>query len=151
MSDLEDMNHDSEGIAIIRFSRADILLETIDSPSELSTESHAKRELELLKLRALAHSFKLDDDPNMWLLLAFKLAQLRYPEPKKAGRKLKWTKDIRRLLKTQVEKMAGPRGTTNGVNKAIKQLANIEPWLTLLGGKRNNSEALRIQYYKAIK
>lgn len=151
MSDLEDKNLDLKGKPIIRFTRAKLQIHQVNSPSEFSSVTQAEQALELLKLRALAHSFELDDDPQMWFQLAFKLAQLRYPEPKKAGRKLKWTKAIRNLLRTEVEKRAGKKGSPSGINKAIKHLANNEPWLTLLDGKRHSSDALRIQYYEAIK
>lgn len=151
MSDLEDKNRDSDGKVVIRFSRTNYLVKKFDDPAKFTSEEYAQYELELLKLRTLANSFEIGHGPDMWPRLALKLAQLQYPEHKKIGRKLKWSNAIRHLLKTQVDEKAGPKGSTVGINKAIKQLANIEPWITLLGGQRNNSEALRIQYYKAIK
>ena len=149
MTDLIDMNHDEKRKAKIQFSREPISTESVENSSEFSTEHYARRELEYLKLRALAHSFGLDAEPQMWFYLALKLAQLHYPEPKKAGRKLKWDNQSRKILLSEVEHMVNPSDQTHGVNHVCKILAQKEPWLSLLGGKPNQSEALRIQYYKA--
>ena len=149
MTDLIDMNGDVNRKARIQFSREPISTAQVNSALKYSTEEFARRELENLKLRALAHAFGLDDEPNMWFYLALKLAQLHYPEPKKAGRKLKWDIQSRKVLLAEVERMVDPSDQTHGVNHSCKILANMEPWLSLLGGKLNQSEALRAQYYLA--
>jgi len=149
MTDLVDMNRDENGKSLIQFSREPICNAQADSAIEYSTEQFALRELENLKLRALAHAFGLDDEPNMWFYLALKLAQLHYPEPKKAGRKLKWDQQIRLLLLSAVDRMVDPSDSTNGVNRACKNLAKIQPWQLLVAVVENPSEALRAQYYIA--
>ena len=149
MTDLIDMNGDGNRKARIQFSREPISTAQANSALEYSTEQFARRELESLKLRALAHAFGLDDEPNMWFYLALKLAQLRYPEPKKAGRKLKWNNQLRLLLLNEIDRMVDPSDSTNGVNRACKNLAKIQPWQLLLVGVENPSEALRAQYYIA--
>jgi hypothetical protein len=149
MTDLIDMNRDEKGKAQIQFSREPISTALVKTALEYSTEQFARSELEKLKLRALAHAFGLDDEPKMWFYLALKLAQLRYAEPKSAGRKMKWTKQNRILLRIAVDQIVIPADPSHGVNYACKLLANKEPWFSLLGGKQNQSEALRIQYYKA--
>ncbi len=149
MTDLIDMNRDENRKAQIQFSREPISTAQVNSAVEYSTEQFARKELENLKLRALAHAFGLDDEPNMWFYLALKLAQLHYPEPKKAGRKLKWDIQSRKVLLAEVERMVDPSDQTHGVNHSCKILANMQPWLSLLGGKLNQSEALRAQYYLA--
>jgi len=150
MTDLIDMNLDKKGKAQIQFSREPISTAQIKTAHEYSTEQFARRELENLKLRALAHAFGLDDEPNMWFYLALKLAQLHYPEPKSAGRKMKWTKLNRKLLRMSVDKLVNPTNPSYGVTYACKLLAKKEPWLLLLGGKSNQYQALRAQYYKAV-
>ena len=150
MTDLIDMNRDANRKAQIQFSREPISTAKVKTAHEYSTEQFARRELENLKLRALAHAFGLDDEPNMWFYLALKLAQLHYPEPKSAGRKMKWSKQNRDLLRMSVDQIFDPSDTSHGVNYACKILANKEPWFSLLGGKPNQSEALRVQYYKAL-
>ena len=149
MTDLIDMNGDVNRKARIQFSREPISTAEANSALEYSTEQFARRELESLKLRALAHAFGLDDEPNMWFYLALKLAQLRYPEPKKAGRKLKWNNQLRLLLLNEIDRMVDPSDSTNGVNRACKNLAKIQPWHLLVAGVENPSEALRAQYYIA--
>lgn len=149
MTDLIDMNGDVNRKARIQFSREPISTAQANSALEYSTEQFARRELEYLKLRALAHAFGLDDEPNMWFYLALKLAQLHYPEPKKAGRKLKWNNQHRLLLRNEVDRMVDPSDSTNGVNRVCKKLAKIQPWQLLVEGVGNPSEALRAQYYIA--
>ncbi|CAN1538465.1 hypothetical protein MCEMIEM12_01652 [Burkholderiaceae bacterium] len=150
MTDLIDMNRDENGKSQIQFSREPISTALANTALEYSTEQFARRELEKLKLRALAHAFGLDDEPNMWFYLSLKLAQLHYPEPKSVGRKMKWTKQNRILLRKSVDQIVIPTDPSHGVNYACKILANKEPWLLLLGGIPNQSEALRVQYYKAL-
>jgi len=149
MTDLIDMNRDEKGKSLIQFSREPICNAQVSSAIEYSTEQFARRELENLKLRALAHAFGLDNEPDMWFNLALKLAQLHYPEPKKTGRRLKWDIQSRKVLLAEVERMVDPSDQTHGINHSCKILANMEPWLSLLGGKLNQSEALRAQYYLA--
>jgi len=151
MTDLIDMNRDENGKAQIQFSREPISTALENNALEYSTEQFARRELEKLKLRALAHAFGFDDEPNMWFYLSLKLAQLHYPEPKSAGRKMKWTKQNRLLLKTAIEEIIDPTDSTKGINRACKKLAKIHPWQLLVKDAEAPSEALRVQYHLAKK
>jgi len=65
MTDLIDINLDENGKSLIQFSREPISNAQVKSAIEYSTEQFARRELENLKLRALAHAFGLDEEPNM--------------------------------------------------------------------------------------
>ncbi len=150
MSDLIDKNRGANGKVQIKFSQQPISTQPVDSATYYSTEKYAHDELLRLKMRVLAHSFDLNnDDPEKWFQLALKLAQLHYPEPKKAGRKMKWDKQTRLLLLTAVHEMIDPTDSTKGVNRACKKLAKIQPWQLLVTGVENPSEALRAQYYIA--
>jgi len=151
MSGLIDRNRGADGKVLIKFSQEPINTKPVESANYFPTEQHARKELEYLKLRALAHAFKLDDESNMWFYLSLKLAQLRYPEPKKAGRKIKWDEQNRKLLLFELSKKIKPEEETRAINKACKQLVKIEPWITLLKNTDNPSEALRVQYYEAKK
>jgi hypothetical protein len=150
MSDLIDKNLDANGKVQIKFSQEPIRTKPVESATYYSTEKYAHDELLRLKMRVLAHSFDLhNDDPDTWFYLALNLAQLHYPEPKKAGRKLKWNNQHRLLLLNEVDRMVDPSDSTNGVNRVCKKLAKTQPWQLLVEGVGNPSEALRAQYYIA--
>jgi len=74
---------------------------------------------------------------------------LKYPEPKKAGRKMKWDKQTRLLLLTAIDEVIDPADSTKGVNRACKKLAKIQPWQLLVKDAEIPNEALRVQYYIA--
>ncbi len=150
MNELIDKNRDENGKMLITFNHEPINTKPVESAIYYSTEKYAHDELLRLKMRVLARSFGLDnDDPEKWFYLALKLAQLHYPEPKKAGRKLKWNNQHRLLLLNEVDRMVDPSDSTNGVNRVCKKLAKIQPWQLLVEGVGNPSEALRAQYYIA--
>jgi len=152
MSKLIDKNIDEEGKLIFRFSEATTLKKGKNN-FEPNSESFALRELEYLKIRALAQRFELEnDDPNMWLHLALKLAQLLYPEKiikAKAGRKLKWTDEIRLILYLEVKKLVVRGDKAKGISYACNVLSKNEPWISLLSKDADKKHALRAQYYEA--
>jgi len=150
MNELIDKNREPNGKVLIKFSPEPINTKPVESAIYYSTEKYAHDELLRLKMRVLARTFDLDnDDPERWFYLALRLAQLKYPEPKKAGRKLKWNNQIRLLLLNEVDRMVDPIDSKNGVNRACKKLAKSQPWQSLLKDAEIPSEALRVQYYIA--
>jgi hypothetical protein len=151
MNELIDENKDENGKIIFRFSREPITKKEKDL-FEPNSESYAMKELENLKIRALARLFEIEyDDPNFWRSLAMKLAQLRYPESKRLGRKLKWTNELRLLLYQEVERNLVKGERTKGISKACNDLSKKEPWKNLLAEDADKSKALRAQYYVALK
>lgn len=150
MNELTDKNRDENGKVQIKFSQELISTKPVESATYYSTEKYAHDELLRLKMRALANTFGLNNsDPRKWFYLALQLAQLKYPEPKKAGRKMKWDKQTRLLLLTAIDEMIDPADSTKGVNRACKKLAKIQPWQSLLQDAEIPNEALRVQYYIA--
>jgi len=151
MNDLIDKNKDENGKPIYRFSSGQIIKKE-KGLFEPNSESYALKELENLKLRALARLFEIEnDDPNMWFSIAMKLAQLRYPEPRKAGRKIKWDKESRQLLIEEVKKLVVRGDSSKGISNACNVLSKKEPWKNLLAEDTDKSKALRAQYYEGLK
>ena len=150
MNELVDKNRDASGKVLIKFSPEPISTKPVESAIYYSTEKYAHDELLRLKMRVLARTFDLDNnDPEKWFYLALRLAQLNYPEPKKAGRKLKWNNQIRLLLLNEVDRMVDPLDSNNGINRACIKLAKSQPWQSLLKDAEIPNEALRAQYYIA--
>ena len=151
MSKPIDKNKDDDGKFILRFSR-ELFTKKEKGFFEPNSESYAIKELEILKLRALARLFEIEyDDPNFWRSLAIKLAQLRYPESRKAGRKIKWDKESRLLLLQEVKKLVVRGDSSRGISNACNVLSKKEPWKNLLAEDTDKSKALRAQYYVALK
>ena len=149
MSKLIDKNKDENGKLIYRFSRAPVM-KKVKKDFEPNSESIARKELEYLKLRALARLFDIENgDPHMWISLALNLAQLRYPESKKLGRKLKWNAERRNILYFEVEGLLTPKGKGKSISQACNILAKKEPWITIMGGKIHQGATLKTQYYLA--
>ena len=149
MSKPIDKNKDENGKFIYRFSQTPIL-EKVKDEFQPNSEDFAQVELEYLKLRALARLFDIENgDPNMWMSLALNLAQLRYPESKKLGRKLKWNAELRNLLYFEVEGLLTPKGKAKSISQACNILAKKEPWITIMGGKIHQGATLKTQYYLA--
>jgi len=149
MSKPIDKNKDENGKLIYRFSQASIL-KKVKNEFQPNSEDFAQVELEYLKLRALARLFDIENsDPNMWISLALNLAQLRYPESKKLGRKLKWNAQLRNLLYFEVEGLLTPQGKAKSISQACNILAKKEPWITIMDGKIHQGATLKTQYYLA--
>src|SRR4030095_3316487 len=105
------------------------------------------------KLLLLCQHYRIPEDPNMFRALALALARELYPEPKKRGRKAKWTTLNQGALVVEIERLVGPDGPAHGVHWAAQQLANREPWKSFLEKKESDAtnpdpaEALRQMYY----
>ena len=78
------------------------LLATIEEESDLRA-NWAKEDME--KLYLLGKQYNLNViDPRFFQMLALELARELYPEPKRRGRKNKWTPLIRAVLVVEVER-----------------------------------------------
>lgn len=114
--------------------------------SQWAEEDHAKL-LALCQLRGIKHG------PSMFYLLALELARDLYPEPKKRGRKSKWTTLNKGALVVEVERLVMPDNPARGVAWACTQLAKREPWASFLESNDSGTsspdpaEALRQIYF----
>jgi hypothetical protein len=102
----------------------------------------------------LCQHYGIQDSPDMFYELALTLARELYPEPRKRGRKTKWTAVTKGALVVEVDRIKWPNDSLHGVEWACGQLAKTEPWLSFLETKEGNSivsdsaEALRKVYYE---
>ena len=114
--------------------------------AEWVSEDHAK-------LLMLCQHHGIQEGPIMFYQLALTLARELYPEPKKRGRKSKWTLLNKGALVVEVERLVNPGDPAHGVEWACQQLAKHEPWASFLGIKEGGTfgpdpaEALRQIYY----
>lgn len=105
------------------------------------------------KLLLLCEHHGIKPSPSMYYELALALARELYPEPKKRGRRSKWTDLNRGTLVVEVERIAKPDDPSYGVAWACQQLAKREPWLSFLETAESGcsspdpAEALRRVYY----
>jgi hypothetical protein len=105
------------------------------------------------KLLLLCRNYGIQRGPSMFYELALALARELYPEPKKPGRRSKWTVLNQGALVVEIERLVKPRDTAHGVSWAAGQLANQEPWKSFLETKESDTtspdpkEALRRVYY----
>lgn len=115
--------------------------------AERVSEDHAK-------LLLLCQHYGIQEGPVMFYQLALTLARELHPEPKKRGRKSKWTFMNMGALVVEVERLVKPADQAYGVEWACNQLAKREPWTTFLESKGSGTlgpdpaEALRQIYYE---
>jgi len=105
-------------------------------------------------LLLLCQQYGIKEHPTMFYELALALARERYPEPKKRGRKSKWTLLNQGMLVVEVERLVKPNDPSRGVDWACQQLAKREPWKSFLEKKSGTisaepAEALRQVYYNS--
>lgn len=114
--------------------------------AEWAREDHAN-------LVMLSKKYKIDEGPQMFYQLALALARELYPEPKRGGRKSKWTMLNKGALVVEVERLVRPDDPSHGVEWACNQLAKREPWASFLEKKESGTlgpdpgEALRQIYF----
>ena len=107
----------------------------------LADEAYLKKEVEKWvgddhsKLLMLCRQYEIKNSPTMFYELALALARKLYPEPKKSGRKSKWTLLNKGALVVEVERLVIPGDPSHGVEWACKQLAKREPWLSFIDAK----------------
>lgn len=117
-----------------------------DRSKEYSEEDSAK-------LLLLCQQYGIQSSPIMFYELALALAREIYPEPKKRGRKSKWTALNKGALVVEVERLMRPNDPAHGVEWACKQLSKREPWASFLEEKGSGTlgpdpaEALRQIYF----
>lgn len=105
------------------------------------------------KLLLLCRQYGIQEGPYMFYELALALARELYPDPKKRGRKSKWTILNRGALVVEIERLTKNDDPGHGIAWAAKQLAKREPWKSFLEIKEANTtnpdsaEALRKAYY----
>lgn len=105
------------------------------------------------KLLLLCRHYGIQASPFMFYELALALAREIYPEPKKRGRKSKWTLRNKGVLVVEVERRVRQDKPEYGVAWACSQLAKIEPWASFLEKKEgvtlnpDPAEALRQIYF----
>lgn len=106
------------------------------------------------KLLLLCQYYGIKASPTMFYELSLALAREIYPEPKKRGRKSKWTDLNKGALVVEIERLVKPDNPSHGVDWACCVLAKREPWASFLETKDGNSlsadpsEALRQIYFK---
>lgn len=114
---------------------------------EWADEDHAR-------LLMLCNNYGIHDSPMMFYKLALALAREIYPEPKKRGRKSKWTVLNKGVLVVEVERLVRPNDLAHGVEWACTQIAKREPWASFLEAKEGGTfgpdpaEALRQIYFE---
>lgn len=114
--------------------------------AEWVSEDHAK-------LVMLCQKYGIGEGPAMFYQLALALARQLYPEPKKRGRKSKWTALNKGALVVEVERVAQPEDPAHGVEWACQQLSKRQPWALFLETKEGGAsspdpaEALRKIYF----
>ena len=105
------------------------------------------------KLLLLCRHYGIQASPFMFYELALALAREIYPEPKKRGRKSKWTFLNKGVLVVEVERRMRQDKPGYGVAWACSKLAKIEPWASFLEKKEgvtlnpDPAEALRQIYF----
>lgn len=114
--------------------------------ADWANEDHAK-------LMMLCQHYGIQASPIMFYELALALAREIYPEPKKRGRKSKWTALNKGALVVEVERLVRPDDPAHGVEWACKQLSKRKPWASFLEAKEGGTlgpdpaEALRQIYF----
>ena len=73
-------------------------LSPLDDKDSARGKIESWAEEDLSKLKALCAEFRIQEGPDMYLFLSLELARLHYPEPKKRGRKNKWTDQLKCML-----------------------------------------------------
>ncbi len=127
------------------------LLASDDDLRDLAEKYSAE---DMRKMFLLCEHYGIKDGPHMFYSLALVLAREIYPEPKKRGRKTKWTPLNKGALVVEVERLVKPNDPAYGVEWACRQLAKREPWLSFVEEKEGDNrspdpaEALRKIYFE---
>lgn len=106
------------------------------------------------KLLLLCKQYGIKQGESMFFQLSLALAREIYPEPKKRGRKTKWTDLNKGALVVEVERLVNADDPAHGVEWACRVLAGREPWESFLEMKEGSNfgpdaaEALRQVYFK---
>ncbi|TCT09475.1 hypothetical protein [Paralcaligenes ureilyticus] len=107
-----------------------------------------------VKLLLLCQHYGIKAGTAMFYELSLALAREIYPEPKKRGRKSKWTYLNKGALVVEVERLVKPDDSLHGVEWACGVLAKRDPWASFLEAKESDgfatdpAEALRQVYFK---
>jgi|GEM_PF-1096102 len=115
------------------------------------TKQHVEEDY--TKLLMLCQHYGIQSGPSMFFQLSLALAREIYPEPKKRGRKSKWTDLNKGALVVEVERLVSPNDNSRGAAWACNQLANREPWKSFVEEKEGGAsspdpaEALRQIYF----
>jgi hypothetical protein len=123
------------------------------SDAEIQHLAKQSAEEDYSKLCLLCRHYRIQAGPIMFYELSLALARDLYPEPKKPGRKSKWTTLNLGALVVEIERIARPEEPDHGVAWGAKQLAKREPWKTFVKAKESGrtwpdpAEALRQAYY----
>lgn len=142
----------------VRFPSAEtqkpgLLASALRDDGSLAVHLKKRAEEDQSKLILLCQHFGIQASPFMFYELALALARELYPEPKKRGRKTKWSWINQGMLVVEVERLVKPGDTAHGVDWACQQLAKREPWKSFLEIKESDitnpdpAEALRRIYY----
>lgn len=105
------------------------------------------------KLLLLCRQYGIEEDEHTFYHLAMALARELYPEPKKRGRKSKWTMLNKGALVVEVERLVRPNDPAHGVEWACNLLSKRERWASFLEAKERGTlapdpgEALRRIYF----
>lgn len=105
------------------------------------------------KLLLLCKQYGIERGEPMFFQLSLALAREIYPEPKKRGRKSKWTDLNKGALVVEVERLVNADNPAHGVAWACNQLSRREPWKSFIEVKSgdasspDSAEALRHIYF----
>ena len=112
------------------------LLATIEEESELRA-NWAKEDME--KLYLLGEQYNLSAiDPRFFQMLALELARELYPEPKRRGRKNKWTPLIRAVLVVEVERRIEKGEAKRPLKTICYELSQRDPWESFVEEKEDD-------------
>ena len=130
-----------------------LLAAALRDDGSLSERIKEYSEQDSAKLQQLCRYYGIQSSPSMYYELALALAREIYPEPKKVGRKSKWTTLNQAALVVEVERLMRPNDPAYGAEWACKQLAKREPWASFIEEKESRTsspdpaEALRKKYF----
>jgi len=127
----------------------------LDSPelSEYLLERQTQRNTEdIERMFLLCDEMGIQAGPFMWFELALALARKLYPEPRRKGRKPKWSPERLGYLVVEIKRLV-----INGksIERAADVLSKREPWKSFIEAKESDitdkdpGEALRQLYFGA--
>lgn len=130
-----------------------ILAAALKDDGSLSDITKKHVEEDYNKLLLLCKQYGIKQGESMFFQLSLALAREIYPEPKKRGRKSKWTDLNKGALVVEVERLVVPNNNSRSVAWACNQLSKREPWKSFIEVKRDDTsspdpaEALRQIYF----
>lgn len=133
--------------------RPGVLQSIIKNDGSFEALSRKYDDEERSKLMFLCQGYGIQHGPSMFYELALRLARELFPEPKKRGRKSKWTTLNKGALVVEIERLHKPGDPSHGIEWACSQIAKREPWKSFLEIKESAitspdpAEALRKVYY----